>query len=77
MNADNLKTTSWVRDADVDFAVEATESAKSRIDGIGAIGGCHDHNIWARLETIHQGQQLRHNTTFDFAICLLVVQWRG
>jgi len=45
MNAKNLKATSRVRDADVNFAVEATESAKSRIDGIGAIGGCHDHNI--------------------------------
>jgi hypothetical protein len=45
MNAKNLKATSGVRDADVDFAIEATESAKSWIDGVWSIGGCHHHNI--------------------------------
>jgi hypothetical protein len=45
MDPKDLKTTGGVRDTDVNFAIEATESTKSWIDGIRPIGSCHDHNI--------------------------------
>jgi len=45
MDAKDLETTSWVRDANVNFAIEATEATKSWIDGIRSVGSCHDHDI--------------------------------
>jgi hypothetical protein len=56
MDAKDLKPTGGIRDTDVNFAIEATESAKSWVDGVRSIGGGHYHNIRARFETVHQSQ---------------------
>jgi hypothetical protein len=35
VNSQNLESSSWVRDTDVDFTVKSTESSKGRVNGVG------------------------------------------
>ena len=66
-----LETAGWVGDADVDFAIEAAEAAECGVDGVGPVGRGHDHDIAARLHSVHQGQELGDNPSFDFSVGLV------
>lgn len=70
VDPENFKTAGGVRNANVDFTIETAETSESRVDGVRTIGGGHDDDIGAGLETIHQGKQLRNDTAFDLAVCL-------
>ena len=70
VNAKNLKTARWIRNTNIYFSVEASEAAKSGINCVGSIRCSHNHYIRPCLKTIHEGEELRHNTTFNFAIGL-------
>ena len=70
VDAKNLETTSRVWDANVDFAIEATETTKGRVDGIGAVGGGHNDDVRASLKTVHESEELRNDATFDFSVSL-------
>jgi hypothetical protein len=72
MDAEDLKTASWVRDTNVDFTIEATETPQSRVDGVGPVSGSHDDNIRAGLETVHEGKELRNDTALDFTVGLKI-----
>ncbi len=39
VNAKDFKTTSWVRDSNIDFTIEATETTKSRVNRVWSVGG--------------------------------------
>src|SRR4051794_38344877 len=73
MDLENLEAASWIRDTDIDLAIEATKAAKGRIDGVRSIGGCHNHDVGSGFHTVHEGEKLRHDTTLDFAVCLLTL----
>src|SRR2546421_4185568 len=77
MDLKNFEAASGIRDANVDLTIEATESAKGRIDGVRSVGGCHDHNIGSGFHTVHEGEKLRHDTALDFAVCLLTLGGDG
>ena len=68
MDLQDLETAGWVGDVDVDFAIEAAEAAECRVDGVGPVGG---HDIAARLHSVHQGQELGDNPSFDFSVGLV------
>src|ERR1700742_1688538 len=70
MDSEDLETTSGIRDADVDFTIETTKTTKCWVDRIGSICSGHYDNVGSRLKTIHQGEQLRDNATFDFTVGL-------
>ena len=65
--------TDLIRDTDVDLAIEAAEPTQRGVDTVGPIGGCHDNHMGAALEAVHQGQQLRDNTTLHLALGLLTL----
>ena len=54
----DLQTSSWVRNANVDLTIETTETTKCRVDGVGTVGGSHDDNVGACLHAVHEGQEL-------------------
>lgn len=69
----NLQTAGRVGDADVDFTVETAVSAKGRVNGVGAVGGSHDHHVGASLHAVHQGEKLGDDTALDFSVGLLTL----
>jgi hypothetical protein len=42
----------------VDDAVEAARAREGRVEGGGAVGGCHDHHAGVVLKAIHLRQEL-------------------
>ena len=70
VDAKNLETTSWIRDTNVYFSVEATEPSEGGIDRVGSVCCSHHDDVGARLETIHESEELRNDTTFDFSVSL-------
>ncbi|TFB02298.1 hypothetical protein CCMA1212_006004 [Trichoderma ghanense] len=71
VDLENLQTASRVGDANVNLAVETTESSQGRVDGVGSVGGGHDDDVGARLHAVHEGEQLRHDTALNFTIGLV------
>ena len=70
VDAEDLKTTSGIRDTNVDFTIETTETSEGGVDRVGSVGGGHNDDVGACFQAVHEGEQLRNNTTFDFSICL-------
>lgn len=70
VNAQNLQAASRVGNANVNLAIEATEAAQGLIDRVGSVSGGHHNNVCTGLETVHQGQQLRHNAALNLTRCL-------
>ena len=71
MNKKHLKTTSGIRDTDINFTIKSAKLSQCRVNRIRSVHSCHDHNIWTCLHAIHQHEKLGHNTTLDFSIGLL------
>ena len=77
VDAENLQTTSWIRNPNINFTIESTESSKSRIYRVGSIGCRHDHDVGTSFQAVHQGQQLGHNTTLNFSVCLFIIEYES
>src|SRR5688572_1417258 len=56
-----------VRDANNNFAVKSSRATQSLIKRIRQIRGCNDGDLSARLQTIHNCQQLRDDSLFNLA----------
>ena len=69
----DLHAADLIRHADINLAIEAAESAESRIDAVGTVRGADDNNLTTALDTVHEGEQLRDNTLLDLALGLLTV----
>jgi len=67
VNADDLAPTGLVGHADHDLAVEPAGAAKRLVDRLGAVGSGDDDQILARLDPVHQCQQLCHQPFFGLA----------
>lgn len=74
MNAENFKTAGGVGDANVNFAVEATETTEGGINGVGPVSRGHNDDVRARLQAIHESEQLGDDTALDLAIRLLTLR---
>jgi hypothetical protein len=70
VDAEDFETTSGVRDTNVNFTIETTKTSEGRVDGIRSVGGSHHDDIRTGLDTVHEGKELRDNTTLDFTVCL-------
>ncbi len=67
VDAEDLATAALVRHADDDLAVEPAGTAQRLVDRLGAVGrGDHD-DVGARLQPVHQGQQLRDEALLGLA----------
>mmetsp|Transcript_1110 Transcript_1110/g.2190 ORF Transcript_1110/g.2190 Transcript_1110/m.2190 type:complete len:267 (+) Transcript_1110:1015-1815(+) len=77
MDTENFQTSIFIRNSNVNFAIESTETAKGGINGIGTIGSSNDHNRCTLLESVHECQHLGDNTTFDFSIGLFTLWGNG
>jgi hypothetical protein len=71
VNSQDLESTSWVRNSDIDLSVESSESSKSGIDRVGSISSGHDDNVGSGLQSIHQSKQLRHDSSLNFSVGLV------
>lgn len=54
VNSEDLKTPCRVGNTDIDFSIEAAETAECRIDRIRSVRGGHDNNIGPRFEAVHE-----------------------
>jgi hypothetical protein len=70
VDAEDFKTTGGVRDTNVDFTIETTETSKSGVDRVRPIGSSHHDDIRTGLDTVHESEELGDDTTLDFTICL-------
>lgn len=77
VNLQNLKTTSGVRNTNVDLTIETAETTKSRINGVRAVGSGHNHNVGTGLHTVHEGEQLGNDTALDLTVGLLTLGGNG
>ena len=66
LNPEHLQPPLLVWDTDVQLAVEPSESPQGRLDDIGPVGCRDDHDVRRRLDTVHEGEQLRHDSLLDF-----------
>ena len=70
MNPKDFKTTSWIRDTNINLPVESSKSTKGGVNGVRTVSSSHYYDIRSGLKTIHKRQKLRYYTTLDFAIRL-------
>ena len=54
------------------MSIESTEATKSGVDGVQSVCGGHNDDVGAGLETVHESQELRDDTTLDFTIGLYI-----
>jgi hypothetical protein len=76
VDSEDLKSTSWVGDSNVDLSVESTESSKGRVDGVRSVGGGHDDDVGSGLETVHEGEELGDDSSLDLSVGLQRTQER-
>src|SRR5258705_246760 len=70
VDSENLAPPAFVGDADHDLAVEAAGAAQRLVDRLGPVGGGDDDEILARLQAVHQAQQLRDEAFLGLALDL-------
>ena len=63
----DLEPTLLGRDSDLDFPVEPTGAAERRVDRLLAVGRRDHDDVPPTGETVHQGEQLGDDPTFDLA----------
>lgn len=73
VNSQDFQPTDFVRDTNIDFSVESTESSESGVDGIRSVGGSNDNNVSSSFETVHKGKHLRDDSSFDLTVNFLSV----
>ena len=69
----DLQSPGLVGHADDDLAIEPARPPQGGIEGIGNVRGTDDDDLPARLEPVHEGEQLRDDPAFDL---LLAAQCR-
>ena len=55
------------------LAVEAAEAAERGVDGVGTVGRADDDDVRARLEAVHEGEELGDDPALDLALRLLAL----
>lgn len=74
VDTQDLESTCGVWNTDVNFSIESSESSKSRIDRVGSVGSGHDDYVRAGLETVHKGEKLRNDSSFNFTVRLVTLR---
>jgi hypothetical protein len=70
VNRQDFAPAALVGDADDDLAVEPSRSAERFVEGFGAVGRRDHHQILARLDPVHQRQQLGDQPFLGLALHL-------
>jgi hypothetical protein len=70
VDSKSFETTGSVGDTNVDFPIETTETTKSGIDRVGSVRSSHNDDVGTSLHSVHEGEELRNDTTFDFSVGL-------
>ena len=71
VNLEDLHSSKSVRNADVDFSIESSKSSERRVNRVRSIRCAHYNDVRALFESVHQRQQLRDDSSFDFAVCFV------
>eukprot|EP00965_Chrysotila_dentata_P211038 6186253-Pleurochrysis_carterae.AAC.4 len=77
LDAQNVEPAGLVRDGDVQLEVEAAEAAQRGLDGIGPVGGGHQHHLRLWLEAVHERDELRDDAPLDLALRLVAARRDG
>jgi hypothetical protein len=77
VDLENLETTSRVGDTNIDLTIETAESSKSGVDRVGSVSGSHDNDVGASLHAVHEGKELRNNSSLDLTVRLLTLGGDG
>lgn len=62
-----LHTTFLIGNSDVQLPVESPESPESRIDDVRSVGRRYNDHVRCSLDSIHERQQLGHDTFLGFS----------
>lgn len=74
VDTEDLKTTNWVWDTNVNLTIKTTKTSKSRIDAVRSISGSNDDDIGTSLHTVHEGEELGDDTAFNFSTGLVTLR---
>src|ERR1019366_353673 len=67
VDLEDLQPCLGVRNADFDFAIEATGTPQRRVKNLRDVGRADNDDLAARHKAIHQAEKLRHDALFDLA----------
>ena len=77
VDLEDLEPSLAVGDRHGDLAVEAPRAAQGRVQGVGDVRGPDDDDLSARLEPVHQRQQLSHDPALHLLLAPHVLALRG
>ncbi|KAI6751078.1 hypothetical protein HG530_013992 [Fusarium avenaceum] len=77
VDLENLETTSGVRDTNINLAIETAESSESGIDRVRSVSGSHNDNVGSGFHAVHEGEELRNDTSLDLTVGLLTFRGDG
>lgn len=52
------------------FFSKLTKSPKSWVNAVGSVGGSHNNDVSPLLQSVHQGEQLRHDAPLYLTMSL-------
>src|ERR1039458_9363842 len=67
VDPEDLQPCLSIRNANFDFAIEATGTPQRRVKNLGDVGRTDDDDLAACDKTIHQAEKLRHYALFNLA----------
>ncbi len=74
MDLEDLEAAVLVRDADLHLPVEASRPAERGVQRVRTVRGADDDDLAARLQPVHQGQQLGDDAPLDLARHLVALR---
>lgn len=73
VNAHDLHAANLIRDADINFTIEATSTTQGRVKRVGAVCRGDDDNLTAALGAVHESKELSDDSLLSLTITLLSV----
>merc|ERR1719352_223940 len=67
----DLHPANCVRDSNVNLPVEPAKPSEGWVDRVGPVGRCHHDDMRPLLQTVHESEQLGHNSPLNLTIGLL------
>ena len=77
LDLENFQASGLIGDAHIELPIETTGAAEGRLDNTLTVGGSNNNHLGGRLETIHEGKELRNDTLLDLASGLFTLGRNG
>lgn len=73
VDSQDLESTDLIRHSNIDLPIESSKPSQSRVERVRPVCGSNNNDMSSSLETVHQCQELRNNSSFHLTMNLLSV----